>query len=126
MEPPGGLLGASWSVLRRSWGGLGASWAPLEPSQRRPEHHKDSIPKKGQLPDPEPSTPQRLEAPKKEAKIDQNRTQDELNFKTNFKSEKVALQEPLGAVLGHFGGHLGLKNSVPVVELVVFGEQSRF
>ena len=34
------------------------------------------------------------------AKIDQNRTQNESKFKTIFKSEKVALQEPLGAVLG--------------------------
>ena len=33
-------------------------------------------------------------------KIDQNRTQNESKFKTMFKSEKVALQEHLGAVLG--------------------------
>ena len=37
---------------------------------------------------------------KKEHKIDQNRTQNESKFKTIFKSEKVAPQEPLGAVLG--------------------------
>ena len=34
-----------------------------------------------------------------DAKIDQNRPQDESKFKIIFKSEKVALQEPLGAVL---------------------------
>ena len=42
-----------------------------------------------------------------EPKIDQNRTQDESKFKTIFKSEKVALQEPLGAVLGRSWGILG-------------------
>ena len=36
----------------------------------------------------------------REPKIDQNRTQNESKFKTIFKSEKVGLQEPLGAVLG--------------------------
>ena len=42
------------------------------------------------------------------AKIDQNRTQNESKFKTIFKSEKVALQEPLGAVLGRSWGILGV------------------
>ena len=35
-----------------------------------------------------------------EPKINQNRTQNESKIKTNFKSEKVTLQERLGAVLG--------------------------
>ena len=36
----------------------------------------------------------------REPKIGPNRTQDESKLKTIFKSEKVALQEPLGSVLG--------------------------
>ena len=40
-------------------------------------------------------------------KIDQNRTQDESKFKTIFKIQKIALQEPLGAVLGRSWPHLG-------------------
>ena len=44
----------------------------------------------------------RLWAPK----IDQNRTQNESKFKTIFNSEKVGLQEPLGAVLGRSWGIL--------------------
>ena len=39
-------------------------------------------------------------------KIDQKRPQNESKFKTIFKSEKVALQEPLGAVLGRSWGIL--------------------
>ena len=37
--------------------------------------------------------------PKKEPKIDQNRTQKDSKIKTIFKSETVALQEPLGRLL---------------------------
>ena len=40
------------------------------------------------------------------AKIDQNRSQNESKFKTIFNSEKVGLQEPLGAVLGRSWGIL--------------------
>ena len=66
-----------------------------------------------------------------EPKIDQNRTQNESKFKTIFKSEKVALQESLGAVLGrpilgYFGGHLWVQKSAPVFENVTFGEHLRF
>ena len=39
--------------------------------------------------------------------IDQDGLQNESKFKTIFKSEKVALQEPLGAVLGRSWGILG-------------------
>ena len=110
LEPPGALLAASWSLLERSWGSLGASWAPLGPSsrrQRRPKCDKDNMPKNDQLPDPSTQFPPPLWDSILGPKIDQNRTQNESKFKTNFKSEKVALQEPLGAVLGSSWGILG-------------------
>ena len=124
LEPPGGpwslfgsplgglgvLLGLFWGILEplrvllggpgASWGGLGASWAPLGPSWRRPKCDTDNMPKKGQLPDPSTQNHVPLWGAFWEAKMDQNRTQNESKFKTIFKSEKVALQEPLGAVLG--------------------------
>ena len=42
-----------------------------------------------------------------EPQIHQNRTQNESKFKTIFKSEKVAVPERLGAVLGRSWGILG-------------------
>ena len=64
------------------------------------------MPKKGQLPDPQTSNPPPLWGACWDPQIDQNRTQNESKFKTSFKSEKVALQEPLGAVLGRSWGVL--------------------
>ena len=84
----GGVLGGSWAVLWRSWVDILSSqifdrffdrfWSPK------------GCPKGG-IPG---------------AKIDQNRSQNESKFKTIFKSEKVGLQEPLGAVLGRSWGIL--------------------
>ena len=107
LEPPGALLGASWSLLGRSWGGLRASWDPLGPSWRRSKTRQ----KQRAFLNPQ-KIPQKILHPKffgpiLSAKIDQNRTQNESKFKTIFKSEKNALQEPLGAVLGRSWGILG-------------------
>ena len=111
LDPPGALLGASWSLLGRSWRPLGASWgalggllAPLECLLGRlgsdPKRHQDDMPKKVNF--QTNFRPQRLyfSPPQKEAKINQNRTQNASKFETIFKSEKIALREPLGAVLG--------------------------
>ena len=96
-------LGAAWGLFGRSRGGLGASWAPLGPSWRRSKTKQKCHAKKEQL----CITPPLLFGPILDAKINQNRTQNESKFKTIFKSEKVALQEPLGAVLGSSWGILG-------------------
>ena len=47
-------------------------------------------------------------------KIDLNQNQNEFKFKTIFKSEKEALQEPLGAVLGRSWGGSDLQNRAPM------------
>ena len=44
--------------------------------------------------------------PKKEAKIDPNRSQNDSKVKTMFKNEKIALQPLLGAILGRSWGTL--------------------
>ena len=58
------------------------------------------------------------------AKIDQNRTQNESKFKTIFSSEKVGLQEPLGAVLGRswdiLEAILALKFALPYTRACVW------
>ena len=52
--------------------------------------------------------------------IDPNRIQNESKFETIFKNEKVALQEPLGAVLGQswsvLEAVLGNQIGAPVLE----------
>ena len=124
LEPPGALLAASWNLFGRSWGalgaswgGLGASWAPLGPSWRRSKRDQDNMLKKGQLQERKWCGSPNLKGPKKEPQIDPNRTQNESKIKTIFKSEKVALQEPLGAVLGRSWGIweaiLGSKFALP-------------
>ena len=139
LEPPGALLAASWSLFGRSWGGLGVSWAPLGPSWGglgaswgllgaswaalgRLKCDKDNMPQKDQLPDPQtssrPSTWDSILGPK----IDQNRTQNESKIKTIFKNEKVALQEPLGAVLGR----KNVPKSVPTIGICENNEDAFF
>ena len=66
----------------------------------------DNMPKKDQLPDLKKENHLDFWDPFLEPKIDQNRTQNESKFKMIFKSEKVALQERLGAVLGRSWGIL--------------------
>ena len=112
-----GLLRPSWSLLGRSWRPLGASWGALGgvlgPLGRLlgrlgsdPKRHQDDMPKKVNFQTNFRSQPDICSPPKKEAKIDQNRTQNESKFKMIFKTEKIALQEPLGAVLGRSWGFL--------------------
>ena len=64
------------------------------------------MPKKGQLPDLSTQNLAPLWGTFWEPKIDQNRTQNDSKFKTIFKSEKIALPERLGAVLGRSWGVL--------------------
>ena len=94
------LLGRSWSLLGRSWGGLGVSWEPLGPSWRRSKTTLSYHAKPDQLSDPSKLSHILFWGVILGAKIGQNGIQNESKFKTMFKSEKVALQEPLGAVLG--------------------------
>ena len=116
LGPPGELLAASWSLLRRSWGGLGATWVPLGSSWSRSKTTCKNHAKKDQLQDPNTHQRRDMKEGFGEPKIDQNGIQNESKFKTIFKSEKIALQEPLGAVLGRswgiLGAILGLKKSL--------------
>jgi len=113
LEPPGVLLGASWGLLGCSWGGLegflgplGRLLDPLESSWRRSKTRQ----KQKAFLNPQKcfkkSCIQYFLSPFWEPKIDQNGTQNESKFNTIFKSEKNALQEPLGAVLGRSWGIL--------------------
>jgi len=62
-----------------------------------------------------------------EPKSSQHDSDNNSRFETIFKSETVALQEPLGTLLDmHFGGHLGVPKSAPVLKNVTFGEHSHF
>ena len=94
LGPLGGVLGPLGEVL----GPLGRLLDPLEAMHNIMSKPNDFLTKN-------PSVPCLLGG-RWEAKIDQNRTQNESKFKTIFKSEKVALQEPLGAVLGRSWGIL--------------------
>ena len=99
----GSLLGRSWRVLSppdrllgRSWRGLGAFGHLLGRLGGNPKQHKNNTQKnmqKGGLP---PHFWEEFGRPKST----QDGTQNESKFEMIFKTEKVALQEPLGAVLG--------------------------
>ena len=102
LEPLGMPLGASWGLLSASWEPLGASWANLEATKTAQKYDA----KKGQLPDPSTSNRPLLWGGFWELKIDQNGIQNESKFKTIFKSEKIALQDRLGAVLDRSWGIL--------------------
>ena len=103
------MLEASWDLLRltrglpgTSWAPLGPSWAVLEATQNKTKMKSIFEPQK---------IPQKILDPSffgsiLDAKIDQNGIQNESKFKTIFKNEKNALQEPLGAVLGRSWGIL--------------------
>ena len=119
LEPPGALLGASWGLLRHSGGLPGASWAPPGPSRAVLEATQNKTKTKSIF-EP-PKIPQKILhpiifGPMLGPKINQNRIQNEPKIETIFKSEKNALQEPLGAVLGRswgiLGGILGLQKSL--------------
>ena len=110
LEPPGVLLGTSWAILRHSGGLPGASWAPFGPSWAVLEATQNKTKMKSIF---EPQTRRfcitasGFLGPILGPKIDQNGTQNASKVKTIFKSEKVALQDPLGAVLGRSWGILG-------------------
>ena len=73
----------------------------------KPKQHKKDMPKKNDFErakKPDVRLAHRLLEAFRGAKIDQNRIQNETKFMMIFKSEKVALQEPLGAVLGRSWG----------------------
>ena len=78
----------------RNFGGLGAD----------PKDHQDDMLKKVNFQTPRRRIHHPYGGGFGEAKIDQKPPQDTSKFKTIFKSEKVALQEPLGAVLGRSWG----------------------
>ena len=102
--PLGAVLAASWSLLRRSWGGLGAVLGPLGPSWMRSKTTQNDMPQQERFKMQQGALrltqPPDFLTPSWEPKTDQNRIQNESKFQTMFKSEKFALQEPLGAVLG--------------------------
>ena len=102
-----GLLRESWGLLGCSWGPLGVSWGALGPPWKRSKTNEKPYAKEEQLPDLQKENPPRLWGAIWRPKSIQNGTQNETKFKTIFKSEKVALQEPLGAVLGRSWGILG-------------------
>ena len=130
LEPPGALLAASWSLFECSWGGHGASWAPLEPSWRRPKHHKDNMSKKGQLPDPTTQTYRALMGTFWELQIDHKRHPKRVKISYDFQERKScssrASWSRLGPILRHFGRHLGAPKIAAVSAGVVFGENSCF
>ena len=103
----GGLLEPLWVLLGGSWGLLGAPGAApgrhtrtLSDARKTHTRTHENMPKKTQLPHPSTQFPPRSSGGLWRLKIDQNRIQNGSKFKTIFKSEKNALQEPLGAVLG--------------------------
>ena len=109
----GGVLGTSWAVLWRSWGDILSS----------PIFHIfliDFGPRFDRVWSPKGCP----EGGPREPKIDQNRTQNESKFKTIFKSENIALQEPLGAVLGRswdiLEAILALKFALPYTRACVW------
>ena len=76
------------------------------------------MPKKDQLPNPQMSSHPRQWGATWDPKIDQNRSQNESKFKTIFKSEKIALQEALGALLSRSWAHLKVHFGHFLVEIV--------
>ena len=99
-------LGASGVALGASWGALGGVLVPLGRLLGRlkgdAKKTKHSMQKRSQQGGHRPN----LWAPQRKPKSSQNGTPNATKFKTIFKSEKVALQEPLGAVLGRSWGIL--------------------
>ena len=84
------LLGASWGALG---GVLGASWAVFKAIQK---NTKITCKKRANKGGYRPS----FWALQRKSKSSQNGTPNATKIETLFKSEKVALQEPLAAVLG--------------------------
>ena len=85
---------------------------------------KITCPKQGNFQTPLRSFPLAYGAQFGRPKSTQNGTQNESKFKTMFKSEQVALQEPLGAVLGRSWGILeailGSKYALPYTRASVW------
>ena len=104
-------MGASWGLLGRSWGLLGASWEPLggllEPLEGLLgplgavlKGVEKSIDFKSPLGSKKGGVRPSFWAPILAPKSAQDGTQNESKFDTTFKSDKSALQERLGAILG--------------------------
>ena len=109
----GGVLGPLERILGTSLDLLGSSEADLGATKTLQKWHA----KQNQLQDPSTQFPPPLWGRFLAPQIDQNGIRSESNFKTMFKSEKLNLQEPLGGlgpILMHFGGYLGVPESVPV------------
>ena len=54
------------------------------------------------------------------------RHQIEVDFQERKKLVQNPSWGPLGAILGHFGGHLGSKKAPKVLENCIFREKRRF
>ena len=93
------LLGGSWRPLGASLGALGGVLGPLGPSWRRSKTTPKQHVKKEGFQEQKKCDGVDLGGGLGEPKSTQIDTQNESKFKTIFKSEKVALQEPLGALL---------------------------
>ena len=76
------------------------------------------MPQKHQLPNPTWGLPWKFLDSTKGPKNNQNRTKNGTDFKTIFKSEKMALQQALGALLGRSWAHLKVHVGHFLVEIV--------
>ena len=100
LGPPGVILGprgASWGALGGVLGALGVLLGRLGGDPKQLKNRMQNNTDFGSLNAPYHNY---FRGGVGEPKSTKSYTQNETNFKTMFKSEKVALQEPLGAVLG--------------------------
>ena len=122
----GGVLGGSWGVLRGSGGVRGASWEALWCSWSGLGGH---LAARRFLIDFWTDFRVVLGA-QKGAKREPKRYQNRTKIERKNDVEKRCFSRPswslLGTILGHFGGHLGIRKSIFVLEKRIREQNSRF
>ena len=125
-EALGGVLGRSWGVLRGSGGVRGASWEALGRSWSGLGGHLAArrflidfwIDFRVVL------------GTQKGAKREPKRYQNRTKIEGKNDVEKRCFSRPswsrLGAILGHFGGHLGVRKTIFVLEKPIREQNPRF
>ena len=135
-----GVLRLSWSLLGRSWrplggslGALGGLWRCLGRLLGRlrddQKDDKENMQKRNTFMPILGHTITFRGAQKGDQnrpKSHPRRVQISYDFQERKKSSSRDSWSRLEPNLRHFGGHLGVKNSAPVLAGVVFGENSRF
>ena len=107
-----GVRGASWEALGRSWSGLGGR---LAARRFLIDFWIDFGVVLGAQ-----------KGAKREPKWDQNRTKIEGKNDVEKRCFSRPSWSRLGAILGHFGGHLGVRKSIFVLEKPIREQNSRF